>query len=137
LAEIPRHLPAEGDLHLFHTVATIDVPPRCRFAFADAPTVRLREGLDLVLRGDLERLNFQELTVGIHIGWSKSRSAWPLCVTDQSGRNVTSNFLELHKGSIRLRRSVIPAMLTCDQEAIRQDCLGYLMERYPLSDDAT
>jgi gamma-glutamyl:cysteine ligase YbdK (ATP-grasp superfamily) len=134
LAEIPRQLPARGDLHIFHTVATIGVSPRCRFTFADAESVRLREAFDLVLRDDLERLNFQELAARTVLGWAKSQPTWPLGVTDQSGRNVTSDFLEQQKGCIRLRRSVIPAMLTCSQDAIRQDCLGYLMERHPLSD---
>ncbi|HXY34927.1 MAG TPA: glutamate-cysteine ligase family protein, partial [Planctomycetaceae bacterium] len=71
LAEIPRHLPAEGDLHLFHTVATLDVSPRHRITFSDTATFPKREGFDLVLRGDLDRLNFQELPAGTHLGWSK------------------------------------------------------------------
>jgi hypothetical protein len=126
-------LPAPRDLHVFHTVATIGVSPRCQFTFAQTESARLRERFDVVLRDDLERLNFQELDAGTVLGWAKSQTTWPLGVTDRSGRNVTSDFLEHQKGCIRLRRSVIPAMLTCSQNAIRHDCLGYLMERQPLS----
>jgi gamma-glutamyl:cysteine ligase YbdK (ATP-grasp superfamily) len=134
LAEIPRHLPADGDLHLFHTIATINVDHRHRFTFSDDGAARRHVEFDLVLRGNLERLNFQELGVATPLGWSKLRSPSPLYVTDQAGRNVTDDFLEIDKeGCVRLRQFVIPAMLTCDPAAIRQDCLGYLMERYPLS----
>jgi hypothetical protein len=28
----------------------------------------------------------------------------------------------------------MPSMFTLDERIIRQDCLGYLMERYPLPD---
>jgi len=53
-------------------------------------------------------------------------------VTDQSGRNVTDEFLTINEGRLELLKSVIPSMLTHNQSVMRQDCLGYFMERYPL-----
>ncbi|MCA9093668.1 MAG: hypothetical protein KDA68_09295, partial [Planctomycetaceae bacterium] len=84
----------------------------------------------LTLREDLDRLNFQELESGECLGWTDTRSGTPLVVTDQSGRNVTDEYLVTRNGRIELRRPAVPAMLTCDQNVIRQDCLGYFMERY-------
>lgn len=48
------------------------------------------------------------------------------------GRNVTDEFLETRGAEIRLRRAVTPSVFTLDKRAIRQDCLCYFMERYPL-----
>lgn len=36
------------------------------------------------------------------------------------------------EGELRTRRPVMPSMFTLDERVIRQDCLGYLMERYQL-----
>jgi hypothetical protein len=35
---------------------------------------------------------------------------------------------------LRTTRALMPSMFTLDERVIRQDCLGYLMERYPLPD---
>lgn len=129
LAEVPRHPLAEGDLHLFHTVATMYVPSRLRFSFAQSAVLGDLEAFDLILRNDLERLNFQELAAGDWLGWSRRQSPLPLTVMDESGRDVTTDFLVQRAGQLEIRRPVIPAMLTQDEAIIRQDCLGYLMER--------
>ena len=132
LGEIPHQPLAEGDLHLFHTVATVNVPPRVDLAFDESGTGGCHPQFDLTLRGDLDRLNFQELSAGAFLGWSRSGATVPLVVTDESGRIVTDEFLAVQRGQVQLCRSVIPAMFTCEQSVIRQDCLGYLMERYPM-----
>jgi len=132
LSSIPNHPLPQGDLHLFHTIATMKVPSRVAFSFDDAHASDSAFQHDLLLRGDLERLNFQELAAGCELGWASNASAMPVQVSDESGRDVTGEFLEFHEGAVRLRRPVIPAMLTCNAAVIQQDCLGYLMERYPL-----
>ena len=53
----------------------------------------------------------------------------PLDVWDQEGRNVTGEFIEIRDGAIRLRKEVVPSKLTQHAQVIRQDCLGYFMER--------
>jgi len=35
---------------------------------------------------------------------------------------------------LRTTRALMPSMFTLDERVIRQDCLGYLMERYTLPD---
>jgi hypothetical protein len=40
----------------------------------------------------------------------------------------------MQDGEIRTRLPVIPALLTLSVQAIRQDCLCYLMERYEQPD---
>ncbi len=89
------------------------------------------EDYDLLLRGDIEELNFQELPVGCVVGQARSSQELPLQVWDQEGRDATHEYLEFLNGSIVLRRQVMPSMLTRLSSVIRQDCLGYFMERQP------
>ena len=56
----------------------------------------------------------------------------PLEVVDEQGLEVAQRFFSVEGDLLRTHRAVMPAMLTLDERVIRQDCLGYLMERYPL-----
>jgi hypothetical protein len=44
---------------------------------------------------------------------------------------VSREYFALDEGRLVLRRPAMPSMLTLDERIIRQDCLGYLMERCP------
>ena len=48
---------------------------------------------------------------------------------DENDREVGARFLVRKGGQIELLRRVMPAMLTRDERAVRQDCLCYFMER--------
>ncbi|MGB5563477.1 MAG: peptidase M14, partial [Sedimenticolaceae bacterium] len=54
----------------------------------------------------------------------------PLDVRDEQDRQVAADYFDLEEGRLVTRVPVMPSMLTCDPEVIRQDCLCYLMERY-------
>lgn len=129
LAEFPVGPPPPGDTHLFHTVATIKVSPDIKFSFSPA-------NADLQFRDDLEDLNFQELEAGCILGRRRIGAPAGVEIVDQSGRDVTAEFVETEGNSLSLRKPTIPAMLTCQESIIRQDCLGYFMERYPAVDVA-
>ena len=125
LTEIPTHpLPAR-DIDLFHTVAQIKIPEDVSFGF-DPETV------DLWLDPELERMNFRELPEGTAFARVKAGAEATLEVIDESGRDVGERYFSLAGDEWRLRQSVMPSMLTRDETVIRQDCLGYLMERYPV-----
>jgi gamma-glutamyl:cysteine ligase YbdK (ATP-grasp superfamily) len=132
LSEIPNQPPSDGDLHLFHTLATLYVPERIAFEYGPSIDGSQLE-VDLRLRSDLDHWNFQELAPGVELGWCRSPSTLPLAVVEESGRVCTEEYLSLERGAICLRRTVIPAMLTCNPAVVRQDCLGYLMERMPIA----
>lgn len=126
LSELPDHPVAHGDLDLFHTVAVIRVPEAVSFGFG-APGEH-----DLSLDEDLDGFNFQELPVGTPLGRLRPGVERPMVVTDEQGCDVTDGFLLVEDGEVRTRRPVIPAMLTRNVRIVRQDCVGYLMERYPI-----
>lgn len=124
LARLPEQVP--GDVTVYHTVGAIRIPEKCTFAFGDPDA-------DLQLVDDLERLNFHELPVGTVFARVRSGSGAFFTVEDNEGREAAAEFFAREDDEIRLRRPAMPAMLTVNPEAVSQDVLGYLMERYPLS----
>jgi len=121
--EFPHHELPEGDVHLFHTVARIKLREGCTFGF--------NHGTDVVLRDDLDSLNFLELNVGEPLGKLSRHLEDCFVVHDGAGRDVTRQYLMASSECLRLNKPAMPSMFTCNLEVIRQDCLGYLMERLP------
>ncbi|MTW22153.1 M14 family metallopeptidase [Allochromatium palmeri] len=125
LSEIPEHpLPAR-DIDLFHTVAQIRIPETVSFGFDP-------RDVDLWLDPELERMNFRELPVGTPFARVRPGAEATLDVIDELGRDVSARYFRLDGAEWRLRRCLMPSMLTRDETVIRQDCLCYLMERYSI-----
>jgi succinylglutamate desuccinylase len=122
LAEIPAQPVRSGDVHLFHTVATVRVKEGVSFSFDGSPAA-LRFG------AELEWFNFRELAPGTALALCAQDAAACLDVRDENDRDVGAQFLARNGDRIELVRSVMPAMLTRDARAVRQDCLCYFMER--------
>jgi hypothetical protein len=123
LSHFPEHHIARHDIDLFHTVATVKLPEGLSFGFGD-------EAVALRFREDLDHLNFQEIPVHTAFGTAQASAlphAW-----NEDGAEVGSRYFEVADDTLRTRRAVMPAMLTKNVDVIRQDCLCYLMERYPL-----
>jgi hypothetical protein len=125
LSTIPDHpLPAR-EIDLFHTVAQIKIPETISFGFDP-------RDVDLWLDPELERMNFRELPVGTPFARVRPDAETALDVIDELGRDVSARYFRLEDGEWRLRRCLMPSMLTRDETVIRQDCLCYLMERYSI-----
>ena len=123
LSALPRYPVAAGDLNLFHTVAQVKISESVSFGF---PPGRA----DLLLSPELERFNFRELPRGTALGHVRAPARVWLEARDEQGRDVTDRYFSITQGELRLKRPLIPSMLTRNEAAIRQDCLGYIMERY-------
>lgn len=127
LAEIPGHAVKTGDIDLFHTVAVVKIPQEYQFGFDVAD-------YDIQLDKEIEFFNFHELTEGTMIGKVRQDIEDPLSILDEKDNDVSRKYITIEDNEIRLRRAIIPSMLTTNTEVIRKDCLCYLMERYPLKD---
>ncbi len=125
LSDIPAHPIASHDVDLYHTVATVRVPRVFSFGFGEQP-------VDICFSNDLDHLNFRELPPGTTLARLNGVDGMPLEVVDEQGVEVADRFFRVEGNLLRTHRAVMPAMLTLDERVIRQDCLGYLMERYPL-----
>jgi hypothetical protein len=128
LADIPVHPVAPHDIDLFHTVAIVKVPETVQFGFGDGPG-------DIRFNPQLDHLNFRELPAGAALGRVVTKQA-RLEAWDELGREVGERFFTVAAGELCVRCPVMPSMFTRDERVIRQDCLGYLMERYQLVDEA-
>lgn len=126
LSAIPDHPVAPHDIDLYHTVATVKLPPETEFAFGgEGP------GVDLRFPADLDHMNFRELPAGTPLA-QRLTSMGRIEVLDETGHDIAHQALVEVGGELRLAHPYMPAMLTLDAEVVRQDCLCYLMERYPL-----
>ena len=130
LSEFPVHPVPPQDVDLFHTVATVKVPDALSFGFG-------AHGLDIDFVPDLDHLNFRELERGAVFGQTRGGGQACLQAIDEDGRDVGAHLFDCSGGQIRLRKPLMPAMLTRDERVIRQDCLCYLMERLHYTPRAT
>jgi hypothetical protein len=74
------------------------------------------------------------LPVGTTLAQLDGVDGLPLEALDEQGREVADRFFRVEGDMLRTTRALMPSMFTLDERVIRQDCLGYLMERYPLPD---
>lgn len=115
---------ADEGLDLYHTLGVVRVRDDVSLSFGG-------EASDLALASDIDRLNFVATAAGERLG--RARHSMPVTMTDETGREVAREFFTVKDGELRLARAVTPAMLTGDPRIVRQDCLGYLMERIEIA----
>jgi hypothetical protein len=112
----------ETDIDLMRTHAIIKVPPDASFSFDGSDA-------DLQFRPDLDHLNFSELDAGTSFGVLGAGSEKRLEIVPAIDHQDVDHYFDYDGGHIRLSQGAIPAMLTQDPQAVRLDCLGYLMHR--------
>jgi succinylglutamate desuccinylase len=122
LQAFPEHEVAEHDFDLFHTVATVKVLEDIDFGI-EKTTAKLN------FIGNMDRLNFQELSAGTILAHSQCDDTPCLQAINEEGEDVVETYFSCEKGILRFSVPLMPSMLTLDEDIIRQDCLCYLMER--------
>ena len=133
LSDLPDQPIAEHDIDLYHTVATVTVPDSITYRFSDEESCDPKSA-DICFPTTLDHFNFTELAVGATLGFvNPDNKEIPLIVTNELGKNATDQYLHIECDELRTSKEVMPSMLTLDREVIRQDCLGYLMERMELN----
>lgn len=126
LSGFPEHAIAPRDIDLFHTVAITKVPAGLDFGFGC-------DECSVDFLGDLDHLNFRELPAGTALGQVRGLTQLPLEVRNEQGDEVSGRYFRLVDSQIQTAVPFMPSMLTVRVEAVRQDCLCYLMERYPVT----
>ncbi len=122
LQHFPDHRVPDSDLDLMQTFAVIKVPADASFSFDGSDA-------DFRLLPDLDRLNFSELDPGVVFGALGGGGRRRLDIVQAKSEGAEHGYFDYNGGEIRLARRAIPAMLTLDPNAVRLDCLGYLMHR--------
>lgn len=122
ITELPDHAPAPHDVELLRTCAIVKPPAGASFSFDGTPA-------DFVFRSDIDHLNFSELNAGASFGALGVEGARLQVLPGDGFDAQPINYFDYAGGEIRLARPAIPAMLTVDPRAVKQDCLCYLMHR--------
>ena len=125
LSEIPDHPPAAHDVDLYHTVAIVKIPHSYSFGFGG-------QAVDICFVDDMDRLNFRELPAGTTLAQLDGVTDLPLEAWDESGIDRAERYFHVKQDLLQTSKLFMPSMFTLDERVIRQDCLGYIMERYPL-----
>ncbi|MEM1132088.1 MAG: M14 family metallopeptidase [Pseudomonadota bacterium] len=111
--------PPEEPVRLFETIGRVVIDPECAISFDGSAA-------ELSLTPELETSNFIQMQAG-HV-WGKSQRAHsPMRVLDEHGQDLTGEFFRYDDGVIALNCNSTPSMITFSLDAIRQDCLCYLM----------
>ncbi|HMK91116.1 MAG TPA: M14 family metallopeptidase [Methylocystis sp.] len=124
IAELPARPAAPRDLDLLRAFAIVKTPKGASFSFDGSEA-------DFRFRTELDRLNFSDLSAGESFGRLGANGA-RLEIHPGESDHEPPEYFDYASGEIRLSRNAIPAMLTLDPNAIRGDCLCYLMHRIGL-----
>ena len=122
LHEITDDAKARDSIHLYHTVAMVKVPAEFDFSFEDSTK-------DLYFNPDLETYNFREVEQGSLFALTHPDKSVFLKVYNENGEDSSSTYFDFSNNEIRLRKTLMPSMITLNETVIRQDCLCYLMEK--------
>ena len=80
----------------------------------------------------IDRFNFRDVPRGTVLASIRSDANAVLDVKDVSGQDALERFFAIENQTLIAAAPLIPSMLSTNADLIRQDCLCYLMERYPL-----
>ncbi len=121
LKEVPGIAEHRKVLNIF---STVKVRPEISIAIAD----KVNEPVNFIINSDLDYHNFHLLEVGTVFGQlADDEVDMPFVVTDQIGHDITDHYFQKNGREISLKQKVVPAMITQSIQAIRLDCLCYLM----------
>lgn len=116
---------APDQIDLLRTYAIVKTPHDASISFDG-------QFADFVFRKDIDQLNFKEIQAGEVFG-SVQNGLYKLEILPGDGfDSPPGEYFDYINGKILLNKAAIPAMLTCDQKAVKLDCLCYLMHRINL-----
>lgn len=116
---------AASDVDLLRMAATVTVNPDCSLSFDP------QSDADIVLRKDLEQLNFLELEPGTVLGRINRSLHEPLrepLLVHRHEADGQDGWFRIEGDQIVVARPLRPVMLTTDVLVVHQDCLCHLLE---------
>ncbi len=128
LEALSNEFPAPECLELYQMFATLMVHPDLDFCFNGLVPDETSENV-LYFPKDLDAHNFSEWPRGFCLAHYRSNNPKPVIARSHSGDDMTHDCFDIGVNGIKTTRPLMPAMLTLDPFAIRNDCLCYLMER--------
>jgi hypothetical protein len=115
--------PGAPALRVLEQPIRVTLRPGVSLAFSDTP----HPGVDLTVRGDIDRHNFELLLPGVPVGWLGRPGLWPIEALDARGEDVSRAWFTERDGLLETRRAVVPIMMTTDARVAASDCLFYVV----------
>jgi hypothetical protein len=108
---------------VFHTIGRIMVEAECSIDFDD----NKESSSDLSLSPTIDENNFEIVPKLTHFGFAKNLES--IKAINNKDQVITDDIFCLSEGSLQSNRIFIPAMFTKDIFIMKEDCMGYIMER--------
>jgi len=129
LSKIPSAPVHKQDIDLLNSVAMMKVPENVSFGFG-------AEDADICFDDNIDSMNFKMLPAGTMFAKVKPGNDINVKVFDTFGSDITNGVFTVKNGILYTNIEMMPSMLTMDKEAIRKDCLGYVLEPLPIPPDS-
>jgi len=108
--------------------ATVKIKPEIGISFQQDN----QNNVDFQLVNDLDVLNFCQIQAGEEFGKINkqlhSNHVMPFIVTDIDNNTITDQYFKLEGNKVCCKSAFVPSMITQNIQAIRQDCLCYIMQ---------
>jgi len=117
----------QNSLKLYHTIARVLLPKTVTLASEADDMSR-----DLYLNPMLEDKNFCALEPGTVFASSHADKEPLLFVNSESNEDITDEYLSRENNQLIFSKPITLSMYTTNEQAIRQDCVCYLMEELRL-----
>ncbi|MFK5984473.1 MAG: M14 family metallopeptidase [Pseudomonadota bacterium] len=112
---------AAESINLYHTMGIVKIPENISFSF-------IGQGNQINFHKDLESYNFKPIEANTI--WAETTAEYhKLQVFDEAGVDVFDYYFSIKNGILKNKKAFMPAMITLNEEIIRQDCLCYIMEK--------
>ena len=111
-----------SEIDIYHTVG------RMKFTLDSTIDFGFEENTlnDYSIVSDVEKFNFKELSRGELFAYSKKPESFFTEALDEE------DYFETRGDKIFIKKSFIPAMITKNITIIKDDCFGYIMEKYQI-----
>ena len=115
--------------YIYSTYATLLIDSDSEISFESQ--LVLKKG-QLCLSDQIDQLNLKEVPVGTILG--KMYDSNPFKLMDDKGQDVFNQFFSIINSNWIVKTSFIPSMFTKDTCVAKSDCLGYVMQKNPITD---
>jgi succinylglutamate desuccinylase len=118
-----HELSIDRDVQIYHTFGRIKIAHHASVDFEYSQDSQAELSFDC----SLDDKNFEILPINSRLGFIKNPQV--LTVIDNRGEEITDEIFSFNAGEIRTKQIIIPSMFTKNITIMKDDCLGYIMER--------
>jgi succinylglutamate desuccinylase len=112
-----------SSIDIYHTIGRILVDKKAKLDF----TNDFKTENDISFIHDFDELNFTDVPARTVLGYISNPDI--IRVVNNKGEDMTSEYLQCDNGQLVTTQTFIPSMFSKDIYVVKEDCVGYVMER--------